>query len=81
LKHYPGGIDALADEFKPILNNKLVIEGLQKIAKYFETEKHIGPKFVADFEEIVDPEERDLIQRDAFERLHMLLLKLSLNKN
>jgi hypothetical protein len=39
----------LADEFKPVLNNKLVIEGLQKIAKYFETEKHIGPKLVAEF--------------------------------
>jgi hypothetical protein len=80
LRHYPGGIDTLAAEFKPVLNKKLVLEGLQKIAKYFESETHIGPKFVADFEEIIDPEERNLIQRDAFERLHMLLLKLSFEK-
>lgn len=77
LRHYPGGIDSLVDQFKPVLNNRLVLEGLQKIAMNFESERHIGPKFVADFEEIVDPEERNLIQRDAFERLHTLLLKLS----
>lgn len=40
------------------------------------SEKHIGPKFVADFEEIVDVEERALLQRDAFERVDHVLMKL-----
>lgn len=37
---------------------------------------HVGPKFVADFEEITDAAEREFIQRDAFERVRYLIEKL-----
>lgn len=37
----------------------------------------VGPKFVADFEEISDVEERALLQRDAFERVGYLLKNLN----
>ena len=50
--------------------------GLSKIAKHFASEKHVGPKFVADFEEIVDPEERGILERDAYEKVRYLLQKL-----
>lgn len=76
LKHYPGGLDPLVDAFKPFMSHGLVKEGLAKIAEKFASEKHIGPKFVADFEEIVDVEERALLQRDAFERVDHVLMKL-----
>ena len=58
------------------MSHGLVKEGLAKIADKFATEKHVGPKFVADFEEISDIEERHLLQRDAFERVNYLLQKL-----
>ncbi len=68
LTNYPGGLDALVQQFKPHLENGLVNEGLRKIAEKFASPEHVGPKFVADFDEIEDPDERALRTRDAFER-------------
>ena len=48
-------------------------EFLDKLAKHFESVSHTGPKFVADFEEITDPEQRQLVERDAFERVQYLI--------
>ena len=76
--NYPGGIDSLAEEFKPHLHHELVREGLQKIAGKFSSEKAFGPKSIADFEEIEDPEEQERIQRDAYERVNALLKKLGI---
>ena len=63
-------------EFKPHLNSRLIQEGLQKLAKNFASEEHTGPKFVADFDEITDKEDREQIERDVFERVNYLLSKL-----
>ena len=73
---YPGGIDALVEEFRPHLSHGLVREGLRKIATHFSSLKSIGPKFVADFEEAGDPEEAERIVRDAYERIHVFLSRL-----
>ncbi len=75
---YPGGIDALAEEFRPHLSHGLVREGLAKIAKHFSSLKALGPKFVADFEGADDPEERERITRDAYERTNAFLKRLGL---
>jgi len=76
VRNYPKGLDALIEEFKPYSRNSLVREGLEKIAKHFASEQHIGPKFVADFEEVTDIEEREFLQRDAYERINYLLKKI-----
>jgi hypothetical protein len=76
--NYPGGIDALAEEFTPHLHHGLVKEGLQKIAGKFSSEKDFGPRSVADFEGIDDPEEQERMQRDAYERVNALLKKLGI---
>ena len=78
LLNYPGGIDALAEEFKPHLHHGLVKEGMQKIAGKFSSERAFGPTSVADFEETGDMEERERIQRDAYERVHALLQKMGI---
>jgi hypothetical protein len=74
--NYPGGLDALAEEIRPHLGHRLVQEGLQKIAEKFASPEHMGPKFVADFEDIQDQDERALRIRDAYERLDYLLRAL-----
>jgi hypothetical protein len=74
--NYPGGLDALVREFRSHLAHGLVAEGLRKIREKFLSPTHIGPKSVADFEEITDREARDLRQRDAFERVNHLLEQL-----
>ena len=76
VQNYPGGLDALAEAVRPFLSNTLVKEGLQKIAKHFASISHLGPKSVADFEGLTEMEERELIQRDAFERVDYLLRTL-----
>ena len=75
LKHY-SNLDDLVNEFKPHLENGLIREGLSKLAKNFKSEVHSGPKFMADFEEMTDGEDRALIERDAFERVNYLLNNL-----
>lgn len=76
LRNFPGGVDAIAAEFRPHLASGLVKEGLAKIAEKFATPEHFGPMAVADFENATDPEERDMLRRDAFERVHYLLTTL-----
>ena len=76
LKNYPGGLDALAAEFRPLAEHGLVKEGLEKIAEHFASDEHVGFRFVADFEELTDPDERAIRQRDAYERASYLLNKL-----
>jgi hypothetical protein len=68
--NYPGGLDLLAEEFRPHLGNRLVQEGLQKIARKFASPEHTGPRFVADFEDIRDRDARAVRTRDAFERVN-----------
>lgn len=77
VRSYPGGIDTLAAEFRPHLSHGLVQEGLEKIGKHFSDITSIGPRFVADFEAVEDPEERERIIRDAFERVSAFLEKLT----
>ena len=76
IRHYPGGIEALAQAFEPHLAHALVREALDKIAQKFASPDHVGPKFVADFEAVRDREERERVQRDAFERVARLLTLL-----
>ncbi len=75
---YPGGIDTLAEEFRPHLSHVLVQEGLAKIAKHFSSLKSLGPKFVADFEEASDQEDVERITRDAFERINAFLNRMGI---
>jgi len=78
IQNYPNGIDALVEEFKPHIEHGLVKEGLEKMAGKFASENHTGPKFVADFEELDDTEEREILERDAFEKVNYLLEKLGI---
>jgi hypothetical protein len=67
LRYYPGGTAALVAAFRPHVGNRLVREGLQKIRSKFLSVDHVGPKSVADFLEVTDPEERAIIERRAYE--------------
>jgi len=55
-----------------------VREGFKNIAEKFASPDHVGPTFVADFEEISDAEARAVTKRDAYERVLYLLQGLGL---
>lgn len=73
LKYYRAGLDRLIEDFRPYLQNSLVKEGLKILADKFASAQQIGPKFVADFEEISEPEQRAALERDAYERMSYVL--------
>ena len=72
-------LEALVEKFKPYLKVDMVQEGLRKIKKHFSTVDDIGPKHVADFDLIEDSEERDRIQRVAYEKVKYLMDKLGIS--
>ena len=78
VSNFPGGPEALVAEFKPHLHNSLIREGLRNIADKFGSPEHFGPRSVASFEDISDPEERAIIERDAYERVQDVLRKLGI---
>jgi len=78
-EHYPGGVQELSDRFKPYMKNRLVIEGLGKIRSKFASIEHVGPKWVADFLEIADKEDREIAIRRAYEKVTELLDVLHIN--
>lgn len=73
LKHYRGGVKALAKEFAPVSERNLVVEMKEKLKGKFASELHAGPKDVADFLDIEDEEEIDMVKRDAYEQVQALL--------
>ena len=73
VRHYEGGIAALADAIRPHLHEALVVEGLRKIRSKFVDLDSVGPRHVTDFLELTDREERGIRTRDAFETVTRLL--------
>lgn len=73
LKHYRGGVKGLAKEFQPVENRRLVQEMKKKLADKFASADYAGPKDVADFLELSDEEDIELVRRDAYEQVQALL--------
>lgn len=73
VEYYTGGTDKLAAEFLSFLKNKLVLEGLGKIRSKFASVDHVGPTWVADFLEVSEKEDREIIMRRAYEKVNELL--------
>ena len=73
IEHFVGGPEALAKKFASSPKNSLVREGLAKIRSKFASIDHVGPRWVADFLEIADKEEREIVIRRAYEKTAELL--------
>ena len=73
VEHFPGGTNKLAAEFSSFSKNKLVREGLGKIRGKFASVKHVGTTWVADFLEIAEEEDREIVMRRAYEKVNELL--------
>ncbi len=63
----------LVELLRPHGSNRLVLEGLSKIRSKFPKVDALGPVAVADFMDTTDADERERIERDAFERVAGLL--------
>ena len=77
IKNYIGGVKQLAKEFENVKNNDLIKRMVKKLSEKFKSVKHAGPIDIADFLDITDNEEREAIQRDAFEQINALIQMLN----
>jgi hypothetical protein len=76
IKHYSGGVESLANEFKAVRDKPIIKEMKEKLSDKFASENHAGPKDVSDFMDLADDEEIALIKRDAYEQVQALIEKL-----
>jgi len=78
VRFYPGGPTGLAKACRPHLGNTLVREGLEKIRTEFLSVADVGPKWVADFMDVRDAEERAITRRRAYETVTAWLDQLGI---
>jgi len=78
IRYYHGGIEELVKRFKDHLSDSLVQEGLGKISAKFSTIDSPGPVWVANFLEIDDEDEKEVVKRDVFERVNAFLNSLEI---
>jgi len=74
-KNYKSGPASLAAELQAMRWHSLIQEALKSVTEYFDGVDAIGPIAVADFLEVNDPEEREVVCRDAYEVLRYMLEK------
>lgn len=69
VRNYPGGINALCEECKPLLDVEEAVRGYRHISEKFESAKHYGPVCVRDFVSdsyVLDGRTPEQWQEDAF---------------
>ena len=73
IKQYPGGAKQLALEFSGFSETPIVREMKAKLLEKFASVDHAGPVDVANFRDLSDEQEINMIRRDAFEQVQALL--------
>lgn len=72
-KHYLDGVRQLAKEFAACSDKQIIQVMKAKLAEKFASPEHSGPVDVANFMDLPIGEEREMICRDAFEQIRVLL--------
>lgn len=73
VKHYLGGVRQLAKELAACSDKQIIQVMKAKLAEKFASPEHSGPADVANFMDLPIGEEREMICRDAFEQIRVLL--------
>jgi len=73
IKNYDGGVEALAELFKPYRDRGLIKDMLIKLKDKFASPDHAGPADIVAFEGSDDEEENDILRVDAFGQVDMLI--------
>jgi hypothetical protein len=72
-KHLDGGPTALGKRLSSFKGNKVILEAAENVRKYFDSPRGLGPTSVADFMGEEDSQTREILQRDAYEVVALLL--------
>ncbi|NOZ77957.1 MAG: hypothetical protein GXP48_02010 [Acidobacteria bacterium] len=76
LRHCEGGSTAVAEALRPFKSEAEVQQALKILGEKFRSPEDFGPSCVVRFQDPADPEEREFIARDAYERVQTLLKAL-----
>jgi ubiquinone/menaquinone biosynthesis C-methylase UbiE len=81
VKHYPDGLEALAEFCRPLLAEKAARDGFEEIAKKFDSLNSYGADTVRDFlrDTLGSSEEIDLLHRDAYAQVNAWVRVLGLS--
>ena len=72
-KHLKGGPTALGKRLGAFKGNKVMVEAAETVRKHFDSPQGLGPTSVADFEGEDEPGAREILQRDAYEVVAVVL--------
>ena len=72
-KHLVGGPTALGKRLGAFKGNKVILEAAENVRNYFDSPKGLGPTSVADFEGEDETEAREILQRDVYEVVALVL--------
>lgn len=73
IKHYSGGVVSSAEDFINCADLNIIQEMKVKLSEKFASTEHTGPVDVAAFMDLAQEEEIEMIKRDAYEQVKMLL--------
>ena len=76
IKHYKGGVRALAREFDCVKEQNIVSGMIEKLTGKFASMNHAGPKDITDFLELAE-DESEYTKRDASEQVMELIRLIS----
>ncbi len=76
LQNWPGGTAAVAGRLRPFADRAEVREAMRVLAVHFASPNHLGARSVAACLDPADPDEREFVARDAYERVQALLREL-----
>lgn len=76
INNYSGGVKALAEEFLPYADKKLVRDMCQKLEEKFASPEHAGPVDIISFLRITDEEEVLRIKQDVYQKVHYLVNRI-----
>jgi hypothetical protein len=72
-KHLEDGPTALGKRLGGFKGNKVIVEAADNVRKYFDSPNGLGPTSVAEFEGEDDPEAREILKRDVYEVIALVL--------
>ena len=78
ITEYPGGVQALAEKFRPYVGKSLIQNMKEKLKEKFASVDHAGPQDLVAFLGLTNEEEIALKKQDAYQRVKYLVEQLEM---
>lgn len=72
-RYYGRGVKEVIELIKPHADDPALAKGLVNIREKFKSDHHAGPEWVANFLDILDPEDRPRLLQEAYQTMNELL--------